>query len=132
MGFRRPSQSSLLSLNGLKIPVRIGYGEEERKNPQTIRFDVRVRFSTLPKGCTSDDLQDTLCYDEIAQKIRRVSTRQEYRLIERLAWDCYLLLRETMPADSSLGIRVTKEIPPIEGLTEGASFCVGDGPENWS
>lgn len=127
MGFTKPCQSSL-SLNGLRLPIKLGCGPEERVEPQMVRFDVSVSFATLPVGCRSDSIEDTACYARIAEEVSRVSVRQEYHLIESLALQAFAAIKEILTPDQRLWLKVTKEKPPIPFMNEGASFIIQDPP----
>lgn len=122
-------QFSALTLNGLRLKVRLGCQEEERQVPQYVRFDVRLRFASMPGGCLSDKLEETFCYAEISDRIREVCAQREYHLIEKLAWEAFSTLKERLPQSTKLWLRTTKEKPPIEDLEDGASFCLGDWDE---
>ena len=126
MAFNDPCLFSTLSLNGLRLKVKLGCHEEERQIPQTVRFDVLLRFASLPKGCSSDELTDTVCYAEMSHKVREVCERREYQLIEKLAWDAFVELKEIIPPRVKLLVKATKEKPPVEDLEGGTTFQVGD------
>jgi hypothetical protein len=118
--------SSKLSLNELRLLVRLGCSAEERQVPQYVSFNIEIRFATLPPGCESDSLQETVCYSKISQQIKTICERQEYQLIEKLGWNVYQELRETLPKDVLLWIRANKEHPPVAHLEGGAAFSIGD------
>lgn len=120
---------SSLTLHGLRLKVRLGCESEERAIPQYVQFDVRVRFKTLPSGCLSDSLDQTICYAQLTNQIRKISEKQEFRLIEHLGWQIFASLKEILPANTPLWIRTLKEKPPIEDLQGGASFTLGDWDE---
>ena len=120
------SALSELRLHRLRLEVRLGWSEAERQVPQTVAFDVAVRFATPPKAHHSDELSESVCYAELSESLRELCTKQEFRLIEKLAGAAIAALRPKLPAQSRLQIRVTKERPPVEGLAGGASFLLGD------
>ncbi len=124
---------SSLCLNALELPVKIGCAERERRSPQPVRFDLRLRFAVPPRGCQTDQIEDTPCYAQLSQIIRKISTQNEFQLIEKLGWDVHAALREALPSDCLLSLRVTKIHPPVPDLLGGASFAIGDWNENsWS
>ena len=118
-----------LSLNSLRIQVKLGCSAEERMNPQYVRFDIRVRFPSRPEGCLSDRLVDTVCYAELSEIVRKVSTAKEYDLIEKLGWDTFSSIKEILPKSVQLWLRTTKEKPPVPELVGGAAFSLGDWEE---
>jgi 7,8-dihydroneopterin aldolase/epimerase/oxygenase len=122
-------QFQCMSLNNLRFLAKIGCTEQERALPQYVRFDVQIRFPSLPTGCISDDIKDTVCYFNTAQRIGDICNRSEFKLIERLAWEVFSELKEFMASELIVGVRVTKERPPVPGLEGGASFCLGQWAE---
>ncbi len=120
---------STLALHGLRLEVRLGCHAEERQKPQYVRFDVKVRFTTLPLGCTSDSLSDTVCYAQLSDAIRKICHIQEYRLIEHLGWRAFVALKEIIPQSTQLWLKILKEKPPVADLQDGTSFCLGDWNE---
>jgi dihydroneopterin aldolase len=120
------SPTSSLSINRLRLLVSLGCSVEERKVLQYVSFDVQIRFSTLPSGCVTDSLEQTVCYAKLCQKIKDVCDLQEYQLIEKLGWDVYQAVREFLPQDTFLWLRATKEHPPVAHLEGGSAFSIGD------
>jgi 7,8-dihydroneopterin aldolase/epimerase/oxygenase len=122
---------STLVLNGLRQSVRLGCEAEERQVPQFVRFDVKVRFESLPLACMTDDLKDTVCYAELGERIKKICQMTEYRLIERLGWDTFQELKTLLPSGALLWLKIHKERPPIPYENEGSSFVLGDELENF-
>jgi dihydroneopterin aldolase len=130
MEFTETCQFSALTLNGLRLKVKLGCGEEERQVPQFVRFDVRLRFSSPPRGCFSDNLEETTCYAQLSDQLHQICDQGEYLLIEKLGWKAFVALKRIIAPTSQLWLRVTKEKPPIaDPLQDGASFCIGDWAE---
>jgi len=117
---------SELRLTSLKLNGRIGWSEEERRTPQGLRFDLVVRFAKVPSACTSDELNDTACYGEMAARLRTLCSDREFKLIERLGHEAHAAVKSVLPVGSSLELSVTKEKPPIPELTGGATFTLRD------
>lgn len=118
--------STQLSLQQLRILVRLGCSAEERLVPQYVSFDVQIRFYTPPEGCFTDALEQTVCYAELSQTIKSVCERQEYQLIEKLGWDVYTAVRNFLPQPCLLRVSANKEHPPVAHLEGGATFTVSD------
>jgi len=119
---------STLELSGYKIPVKIGWTEDERQHPQLIQFDLRLQFQKLPDACQTDDLKDTLCYFTLSQKINDICSRTEYRLIEKLGFEIYQTLTSLLPPSVQLKLTITKLNPPLAEVISGAtaSFSLGE------
>ncbi len=114
-----------LTINGFELPVFLGWPDAERQQPQTVRIDLIVQFATTPEACTTDQLQDTFCYDKLLARLREKITDKEYRLIEHLASDIHTLLKSLLPHDAKLKVSLLK-FPAINGLTGGVTFSYGD------
>lgn len=128
MPVRKNITACSLLLNGLRLSVKLGCGEEERQNPQFVSFDIQVRFQAIPEACYTDKIGDTVCYAEMSEKLRELC-RREYRLIEHLGMEAFSSLSNGLPQNARLSLRITKERPPIPDLRGGASFCLGESIE---
>jgi dihydroneopterin aldolase len=112
----------ILRVHALKLPVRLGCGEEERSQAQWVEWDVDLHFSARPRACDSDDLAHTLCYDQISRLIASVCERKPYHLLEHLADEAARAIRPHLLSVSQLRLRVRKLKPPIPYETQGTSF----------
>ncbi|MFZ9596125.1 MAG: dihydroneopterin aldolase [Bdellovibrionia bacterium] len=124
-----PKKTSLLSsvaISGLRLPVHLGCSADERATPQWVSVHAEVRFQKLPQGCFSDDLEQTLCYAQMADQIRRVCLGQEFHLIEKLGWEVYSAIQTLLPSSAALRVQIVKEKPPIADLHNGSIFTLGD------
>jgi dihydroneopterin aldolase len=117
---------SAVSIQGLRLKVRLGCGEAERQVPQYVSFDAEVRFKELPHGCITDRLDETVCYAAMSERIRELCELNEYHLIEKLGWDAYSAIKEILPEDTELKVKTTKEKPPVADLQGGSTFVLGD------
>jgi 7,8-dihydroneopterin aldolase/epimerase/oxygenase len=118
-----------LSLHGLRFKVKIGWTLPEQEIPQDIEVHVKFRFSKPPLACTTDQLSDTLCYDDVTSKMLAYSTSQSFHLVEYLACGFYNLLRDiirTPNGEVRISVIVIKLNPPIAIPNTGASFSYGD------
>lgn len=116
----------ILRLNRFEVFVKLGCSELERQTPQAVHFDIALRFPSLPPGCQTDALSETVCFDDIANCLRHVIQDREFKLVEKLVYDSYLALTKIAPVRTSVWVQATKVSPPIEGLKGGASFSVGE------
>src|SRR5690348_13078296 len=112
----------ILAISGYKIPVKIGWSQEERQVPQAVQFDVRLRFKKIPTGCHTDQLKDTVCYFQLSERIKELCQLQEFHLVEKLAFETFQLLKRNLSDTAELQLTVTKLHPPMENLSNGASF----------
>ena len=116
----------VLEFRGARLEVRLGCSAAERATPQAVDLDVVVRFAALPRACESDDLSHTVCYADLIDAARAACVGREFKLVERLAHELFLRLRPLVPSGAALWLRATKLHPPVEGLSGGVSFALGD------
>lgn len=122
------AHSAVISLNKLRVQLRLGWSEAERATAQSVDVSVKFLFDTPPKGCVTDALEDTVCYDDIAQAIRAHCAGREFRLLERLGKELFDVVRTNIEGrQAKLWVRVTKCAPPIEGV-ESSDFVYSDLP----
>lgn len=106
--------SGVLSIKDLVIPIHIGVTDLERKNPQDISIDLELKFSEIPKGCTTDKIEDTFCYKNLCDELNALFKRKKFNLVERLTHDIYeFLVKKEFFSDIIVSI---KKKPEIEGL----------------
>ena len=118
-----------LRLEDLSLQVRLGNSEQERSQPQEVRISLEFRFPTAPGACISDDLDDTVCYAKVCEAIRSHLLSREFKLIERIAFECEDIVRECLPrSDAPLlfAVAIHKVRPPVAGVFGGAVFRCGD------
>lgn len=118
-------QNCTLTINGYELPVHLGWPEAERQQAQTVRVDLTVQFSTPPKACASDQLQDTFCYDKLLTHLRDSIAEREFHLIEHLAAEIHAIIKPLLPNGARLGVQLLK-FPAISNLTGGVTFNYGD------
>ncbi len=118
--------TALLSLEGVRLEVRLGAGEQERARPQPVELDVEIHFDGPPEACRTDRIEDTICYARLVEAARELVAAHEFRSIERLGAALHERLRQELSGGARLWIEVTKLAPPIEELRGGAHFVLGD------
>lgn len=123
--------SALIRVTNFRLALSIGWGEEERRVPQPVRFDLEIRLPAPPLATVTDRLEDTVDYHRLTETIRTVASGQPVRLIERLAGLVGAALAASLPPSARLRLTVTKEYPPIDNLEGGAGVEIsldGQGP----
>jgi 7,8-dihydroneopterin aldolase/epimerase/oxygenase len=118
--------STTIGIHGLRVPVHVGWGTTERMELQIVRFDVALRLPAGGRAGETDDLADTVDYASLCDAIREVCRNSEYRLLERLAATARGALAPLLPDGTRLRLQVTKERPPIDDLSGGASVTLDD------
>jgi dihydroneopterin aldolase len=113
-----------LIIDNLITHAHIGVTEEERKNDQQISWKIELYFASLPIGCVNDRLENTICYDNIANIVNTLCVAKSYHLIEHLCYQAYLQIKKSI--DSQILITVTISKVPLGTLPYKAIFMVSD------
>jgi len=119
----KPNLQTMLKLQNLKLPIRIGCTDEERATEQFISVNINIFFPTPPKGCLTDNIKDTVCYAAITKILDNAIAHHEFQLIEHLGHKIYQLIKSSHPK-LKITVEVSKK-PPIAHLNT-VSFCYGD------
>lgn len=128
-----------LSLQRLRLPVRLGCEREERHFTQPVEVSFELEWSTPPHAGATDKLSDTLCYAEISERFAAVAGAREYALIETLAHALsqelarYCVERPQASGDlARWHLSVHKLQPPVDALLGGVQYALeGDCDEAW-
>ena len=101
-----------IRVNNLKIPARHGVFEFEKDKDGIFEIDLEL-FLPLNKSAKSDNLEDTINYQDIIKITTESFTSKQYALVEAAAESvCNSLLNE-FEIDNII-IRVRKPHAPIE------------------
>jgi len=71
-------------LNDLRLEAKLGVPAWERALPQPVRLDLELEADLRAAGA-SDDVNDTVDYAAVADRLRAVAAEGEYHLLEALA-----------------------------------------------
>ena len=121
---------SHITLQGLELPVHLGWPHAERLVKQIVRLDIQLAFKEPPKGCITDNLEDTQCYDTLISQLKETILTKKFRLIEYLGHEIYQTLKKALSTDTQVSLRVTKQTA-IPNLTGGVTFYYGDENNAW-
>ncbi len=111
-----------IRLTGFRLMLSIGWGDDERRTPQPIRFDLEIGLPALPTATRTDRLEDTVDYFGLSETVRTAAQSHPVRLIERLAGVVAAAVVAELPRGAELRLRVTKEQAPVRDLEGGASI----------
>jgi dihydroneopterin aldolase len=78
------SGADTIFLHDLRIKTIVGIWEWERKMRQTVSIDLEMG-ADIRKAASSDRIEDTLDYKQIAKRIQQFVEESSYRLVETLA-----------------------------------------------
>lgn len=117
---------SVITLNNLSAMVKLGLHNQERSEPQEILISLKFYFSDKPKGCLTDNIEDTICYYEASEIITNLIRNREFKLIEHIGHELYSVLRAEIDKTVKIWVKIDKLNPPIENLKGSASFEYSD------
>ena len=80
----RTDTPDAIRINGLELTCHIGWPDEEREEPQTLKADV-VMEAPVPFHQTREDLANTIDYDAVAQRLTALAAQEPVKLVETLA-----------------------------------------------
>ena len=121
--------TSQLNLKELTIPVHLGITKLEQKKAQPVNLNISINQSIIPLGCHSDNIDSTICYDKLCQKIKSLCQSKTYNLIEHLCNEIWVFIaryiKDIFNNDNNkfnLIVTVGKN-PPIKNL-KAANFSL--------
>jgi dihydroneopterin aldolase len=113
---------SRLSIESLSVYCFLGCFEEEHRARQEVRVSLTVEFEQLPKACSSDRLEDTICYGTVCEKIQQIAKSQKFYTVEYLGNALFQNLEESFFKGNKWKLKVQKVSPPVHGLLNGVFF----------
>ena len=105
-----------IRIKDLRLPAHIGVTDEEQSRPQVVRVDL-VMYANLSKPGLSDDLADTVDYNEVLNAVSELVRSSKSRLLENLAEEIANLISRYSAID-----RATVEIAKEEFRPPGIDF----------
>lgn len=123
-----PSYYTTLNINKLRIMVKLGVSVEERAIPQPIEIDITFLYPELPNECKDDNSSSYICYDEISKNIIEYAEKNEFKLLEYLGYQIFLLLRNYIPENIGVITKVKKCNPPVDAIKDGCTVVHSDLP----
>ncbi|MGA8055313.1 MAG: dihydroneopterin aldolase [Burkholderiales bacterium] len=74
---------NVIFIRALRVPALVGVYDWEKQGPQTIELQLEIGLRS-GKSFLSDDLNDTIDYDELCQLITRDLAARRFQLLEAL------------------------------------------------
>lgn len=115
---------NILFIRELKIETIIGVYEWEKRVKQALIFDVEVA-ADLSKAIETDDLQYTLDYKVMADRLTEYAENNHFNLVEALAESCAQILMQEFGA-RWLRLRIAKPGPLDNARDVGVVIERGD------
>ena len=101
-----------LYVTGLEIFAYHGLFDEENKLGQKFIFDV-VCDVDYSAALSSDKMEDSISYADIAQTIEKVVTKNTFNLLERLAGEILKQLFSLYPTINNINLKINKPNAPV-------------------
>lgn len=108
-----------IHLTGLTFEGRHGWYEAERERARPFVADLVVALD-LGRAAASDELDDTLDYNLLAETVLEVGTSTSFKLVERLAAAIADAVLERFPVEA-VEVTVHKPAPAVAGSPTAAS-----------
>jgi len=107
-----------ITLEGIRMEVRIGTTPEERRTVQTCEADLTV-WGDFQAAAASDALDQSIDYIRLLERVRELAGAREYCLVESLA---YTIVRSVVRDFAVQGARIQLRKRPQ--ALEGQIRCV--------
>ena len=107
---------AITTLHGLPLELNLGVTEQERATPQKVLLHFALTHPSPPVGCTSDKIEDTLCYSTICKGLKKAVVGKSFALIEKLAAEMVQTIRTMIPPEVGVMVEIEKlSVTYIEG-----------------
>ena len=116
---------SSLKINQLYLDVHIGTTKLERSHSQKIAFDIEISYSKVPRGCISDKIEETLCYADLIELIKKLCSGKEFNLIEHLGYSLFKEIKIFLKKEDKLKLSIIK-VPPLNEKLSNCCFIIED------
>ncbi|CUU38290.1 MAG: dihydroneopterin aldolase [Armatimonadetes bacterium] len=110
-------------LEGIEFYGYHGVPDEEQAIGHRYRVDVVLELDLSQAGRT-DQLEHTVNYAEVAQRIVAIGTGTRYRLMEALAERLCREILETFPPVQRVELTLRKRLPPAGTVMENAGVRI--------
>ncbi len=115
-----------LKISDYVLWIHLGVSEEERVKPQQVNLNIEITFLENLSACETDDIKNTVCYDELTSQIRLFVQERSFKTIEFLAKNIFDLTKEKISQTNRTQIHIHKVAPPMPHILGGTHFVYGD------
>ena len=110
-------------IKGLKVFANHGVLPEEKRTGQYFYLDM-ILYSDLMGACESDDLEDTVNYDEVCNAAVEIMQSRSFDLIERAAQTVCDGILARLPKIGRVDLTVRKPDAPVSAEIEYAAVRI--------
>ena len=102
----------MIEIKGLTFSACHGVLAEEKVNPQPFAFDIKLSFNA-DGACASDDVNYTVNYANVCERVKNICLNNSFNLIERLAEALLRDIMDAFPAVTAAQVTVHKPNAPV-------------------
>jgi 7,8-dihydroneopterin aldolase/epimerase/oxygenase len=103
-------------IEGLDLYAYHGVPDEERAIGH--RYTIDVQMDVTEQASTTDRVQDTVDYGQIAKEVQQLAESAQFRTLERLAAEIARKVMEGHPTVTWISVSVRKPKPPAPVIAE--------------
>jgi dihydroneopterin aldolase len=117
-----------LQLDKITFSVNLGVPEAERIQKQEVHLWVKLFFPELPQACFTDNINDSICYDQFSNNIAEFIEGQMFSTIEHLTHQLYLNIKSfpSFNHEVKLWLKLEKPGHTTPAIQGSASFVYTD------
>ena len=104
-----------VSLKDVRLLCYLGVYDHEQVQMQSVIVNLDMVFKEMLPGCTTDELEDVICYDYINETLVQVALNKRYKLIEHLAYKLIEAIAEKIKIPASLTLSLHK-FKPVDNI----------------
>lgn len=104
-----------IKMNQMRFFSHVGCLPEEKENGQYFDISIEMGYASEIKGCYTDNLEDTMDYAVVFDKVKEYVEASSCNLIEYLAQNIVDIVFDTDKRVSRVVVKVEKPHAPIEG-----------------
>lgn len=113
----------ILNLTDIELRVHLGEPDEERAQIQLVYLDLTIDLKNTTASQT-DDINDTICYATLYEKLQAFCDGKSFHLIEYLAQQLYNEFITQYPDIELISLTVYKN-PPLKQIKTAAITIKG-------
>lgn len=110
-----------VSLKGMKFYAFHGYYDFERRVGNDFIIDVETTINMA--GHPNDHIENTVDYEAI-YKVCSTIMQKKYKLLESVAYDIALMIKEQHPKVENVTVTLAKLNPPVGGKAEKSEIVI--------
>jgi dihydroneopterin aldolase len=103
--------SDIIRVIDLEVFARIGVPEEERREAQRLLLSLEISIDSISPAAATDDLEKTVNYYDVAQRVKAFAIERPRKLIETLAEEMAHDLLKKFPIET-IALEIKKFILP--------------------